>query len=259
MEYQFLESRIENRILRITLSRENQLNALNKEMIRELRAIFESVDKENLDVRGVVITGKGDKAFAAGADIKELTSIGVDEAYVLSQEGHTTFDLIEGFRIPVVAAINGYALGGGFEIALACHIRIAASTARMGLPESSLGLIPGYGGTQRLTQVIGRAKAIEMMCSGEMIDAIQALDMGILSYVTPPGEVVPKAVEIIEKMTRNSPESTSKILEASLMNLTQPDDGYRFERKTFAEILQTENAREGINAFLEKRKPTFKT
>lgn len=259
MEYQFLESKIENRILLITLSREDQLNALNKDMIRELRTILESVDKEKLDIRGVVITGKGNKAFAAGADIKELTRLGVDEAYMLSQEGHTTFDLIEGFRIPVVAAINGYALGGGFEVALACHIRVGASSAKIGLPESTLGLIPGYGGTQRLTQLIGRAKAIELMCSGELMDASTALDLGILSYVTPPEEVVPKALDIIEKMTRNAPESTTKILEATLMNLTQPEDGYRFERKAFAEILQTDNAREGITAFLEKRKPGFKS
>lgn len=259
MEYQFLESKIENRILLITLSREDQLNALNKDMIRELRAILESVDKEKLDIRGVVITGKGDKAFAAGADIKELTRLGVDEAYMLSQEGHTTFDLIEGFRIPVVAAINGYALGGGFEVALACHIRVGASSAKIGLPESTLGLIPGYGGTQRLTQLIGRAKAVEVMCSGELMDASTALDLGILSYVTRPEEVVSKALEIIEKMTRNAPESTGKILEATLMNLTQPEDGYRFERKAFAEILQTDNAREGITAFLEKRKPGFKS
>lgn len=259
MEYQFLESKIENRVLLITLSREDQLNALNNAMIRELRTILESVEKEKLDVKGVIITGKGDKAFAAGADIKELISLGVDDAYVLSQEGHATFDMIEAFRIPVIAAINGYALGGGFEVALSCHIRVGSVVAKLGLPESKLGLIPGYGGTQRLTRLVGRAKAIELMCSGEMIDASQALDLGILSYVTPSGETVQKSMEIIDKMTQNSPESTSKILEATLMNLTHPEDGYRFERKTFADILQTNNAREGISAFLEKRKPKFKT
>ncbi|HLT93595.1 MAG TPA: enoyl-CoA hydratase/isomerase family protein, partial [Membranihabitans sp.] len=136
MEYQFLDTRVDHRILHITLSREDQLNALNKGMIRELRTVLESVDKDPQDIKGIIITGKGQKAFAAGADIKELTGIGVDEAYVLSQEGHVTFDLIENFRLPIVAAIHGFALGGGFEVALACHIRIGSVTATLGLPES---------------------------------------------------------------------------------------------------------------------------
>ena len=257
MEYQFIDTRVDHRILHITLSWEDQLNALNKGMIRELRTVLESVDKDPQDIKGIIITGKGQKAFAAGADIKELTGIGVDEAYVLSQEGHVTFDLIENFRLPIVAAIHGFALGGGFEVALACHIRIGSVTATLGLPESKLGLIPGYGGTQRLTRIVGRAKAIEMMCSAEMIDAQQALEMGILSYVTSSETLIEKATEIIHKITRYSPESVGKILEATSLYHTQPEDGYRFERKAFADILQTENAREGIAAFLEKRKPRF--
>lgn len=258
MEYQFLETSIEHRILQITLSREEQLNALNKAMIRELRTVLESADKGQLDIKGIIITGKGQKAFAAGADIKELTGIGVDEAYVLSQEGHVTFDLMENFRLPIVAAIHGYALGGGFEVALACHIRIGSTSATVGLPESKLGLIPGYGGTQRLTRIVGRAKAIELMCSGEMVDAQQAKELGILSYVTTPETLLDKAIEIINKMTRFNPESVGKILEATALHQNQPEDGYRFERKAFADLLQTENAREGIIAFLEKRKPEFR-
>ena len=258
MEYQFLETRIDQRILQIILSREDQLNALNKAMIRELRTVLESVDKDQLDIKGIIITGKGQKAFAAGADIKELSDIGIDEAYVLSQEGHVTFDLIENYRLPIVAAIHGFALGGGFEVALACHIRIGSSTSKLGLPESKLGLIPGYGGTQRLTRITGRARAIELMCSGELIDATQALELGVLSYVTPPDGVMEKATEIINKMTSHSPDSVGKILTATLLHQTQPEDGFRFERKAFADILQTENAHEGIAAFLEKRKPHFK-
>lgn len=257
MTYQFIETQIENSIQIVTLSREDQLNALNKQMISELRHFFESLEDERKGIKGVVITGKGKKAFAAGADIKDLTSLNVDEAYILSQDGHKTFDLIESFRTPVIAAINGYALGGGFEVALSCHIRIANSSARMGLPESTLGLIPGYGGTQRLTKIIGRARAIELMCSGDMISAADAAELRIVSYVTEPGKEVQKAVEIIEKMTKNSPESVGKILEATLMTLNQPEDGYRWERNAFAEILQTENAKEGMQAFIEKRKPEF--
>src|SRR5690554_5318984 len=257
MEYQFLESKIENRVLLITLSREDQLNALNNAMIRELRTILESVEKEKLDVKGVIITGKGDKAFAAGADIKELISLGVDDAYVLSQEGHATFDMIEAFRIPVIAAINGYALGGGFEVALSCHIRVGSVVAKLGLPESKLGLIPGYGGTQRLTRLVGRAKAIELICSGEMVHANEAAELNIVSHVTEPGKEVDKAVEIIEKMTRFAPESVGKVLEATLLHQTQPEDGFRYERKAFAELLQSKNAKEGMLAFMEKRKPEF--
>lgn len=257
MNYQFLEVKIIERILHIILSRESQLNALNIEMIRELRDLFQSTEILKQKIKGIVITGKGNKAFAAGADIKELTHLNEDETYLISQEGHRTFDLIENFRVPVVAAINGYALGGGFELALACHIRIAHSGSRVGLPESSLGLIPGYGGTQRLTRITGRARAIEMMCSGEMIDTHQALTLGLISYITEPGEEVAKAIEIIHKMTRYSADSTQKILASSLMSLSHPEDGYRYERKAFAEILQTDNAKEGMSAFIEKRKANY--
>lgn len=258
MEYQFLETRTENNVLIVILSREENLNALSHAMVSEIRQLFESLDQNYPDIKGIVITGKGQKAFAAGADIKELTNLNPDEAYVISQDGHKTFDLIERCRIPVVAAINGYALGGGFELALACHIRIADTMAQMGLPESTLGLLPGYGGTQRLTYLVGRAKAIELMCSGEMIPATDARTLGIVSYVTTPGIEVRKSIELIEKMTKNAKTSVGKILEASLMNIYQPEDGYRFERKAFSELLDSENAREGMQAFIEKRKPEFK-
>lgn len=257
MEYQFLETRIENNVLIVTLAREDQLNALNRKMIGEIRQLFEALDKDLSGIRGVVMTGKGNRAFAAGADIKELTILNVDEAYMISQDGHTTFDLIENFRIPVIAAINGYALGGGFEVALACHIRVANFSARIGLPESTLGLIPGYGGTQRLTRIVGRARAIELICSGEMVQANEAAELNIVSHVTEPGKEVEKAVEIIEKMTRFAPESVGKVLEATLLHYTQPEDGFRYERKAFAELLQSKNAKEGMLAFMEKRKPEF--
>src|SRR5690606_22888219 len=257
MEYQFLETRIENNVLIVTLAREDQLNALNRKMIGEIRQLFEALDKDLSGIRGVVMTGKGNKAFAAGADIKELTILNVDEAYMISQDVHTTFDLIVNFRIPVIAAINGYALGGGFEVALACHIRVANSSARIGLPESTLGLIPGYGGTQRLTRIVGRARAIELICSGEMVQANEAAELNIVSHVTEPGKEVEKAVEIIEKMTRYAHESVGKVFEATLLHDKQPEDGCRYERKAVAELLQSKNAKEGMLAFMEKRKPEF--
>lgn len=257
MEYQFLETRIENNILIVILSREDQLNALTHGMVLELRQLFEFLDQDGSSIKGVIITGKGNKAFAAGADIKELMKLNVDEGYMVSQDGHKTFDIIEQCRIPVVAAINGYALGGGFELALACHIRVANTMAQMGLPESTLGLIPGYGGTQRLTRIIGRAKAIELMCSDDMISASNARDLGIVSYITAPGIEVRRSIEVIDKMTQNARTSVGKILESTLMSVYHPDDGYRFERKAFAELLQSANAREGMKAFIEKRKPEF--
>lgn len=257
MEYQYLDTRIESNILIVKLSREDHLNALNHEMIAELRQLFEKLKKNEDGFKGVVITGSGSKAFAAGADIKELMKLNVDDAYMVSNDGHTTFDLIEECSIPVVAAINGYALGGGFELALACHIRIADTVAQMGLPESSLGLIPGYGGTQRLPRIVGRAKAIELMCTGKMIHATYAKELGIVSYVTTPGFEVQKSVEVINKMTKNAPTSVEKILKATLMSVNQPEDGYRFEREAFAKLLQSDNAREGMTAFIEKRKPEF--
>lgn len=257
MEYKYLDTRVENNVLVVRLSREEHLNALTYAMIAELRQLFEDLEKNEHDFKGVVITGRGNKAFAAGADIKELMKLNVDEAYVVSKEGHTTFDLIEGCSIPVIAAINGYALGGGFELALACHIRVADTVAQMGLPESSLGLIPGYGGTQRLPRIIGRAKAIELMCSGEMIHATFAKELGIVSYVTTPGLEVRKSIELVEKMTQNASTSVSKILKATLVSINQPEDGYRVERESFAKLLQSDNAREGMSAFIEKRKPEF--
>lgn len=258
MEYKFLETRIEKEILIVVLSREDHLNALTPLMVTELRQLFESLNQDGSSIKGVVLTGKGNKAFAAGADIKELTKLNVDEGYMVSQDGQKTMDLIEKCRIPVIAAINGYALGGGFELALACHIRIANTIAQMGLPESTLGLLPGYGGTQRLTHIIGRAKALELMCSGDMISASNARDLGIVSYITAPGIEVRRSIDVIEKMTRNARTSVGKILEATLMNVYNPEDGYRFERKAFAELLQSDNGHEGMKAFIEKRKPEFK-
>ncbi|MBY5957087.1 enoyl-CoA hydratase/isomerase family protein [Membranicola marinus] len=256
MEYKYLDNRIESNILIIRLSREDHLNALNHEMVAELRQLFEELKSNEKGYKGVVITGSGSKAFAAGADIKELMTLNVDDAYMISKDGHTTFNLIEECSIPVIAAINGYALGGGFELALACHIRVADTVAQMGLPESTLGLIPGYGGTQRLPRIIGRAKAIELMCSGEMIHATYAKELGIVSYVTTPGFEVQKSIEVIKKMTKNAPTSVGKILKATLDH-EQAEDGFRYEREAFAKLLQSDNAKEGMTAFIEKRKPEF--
>lgn len=258
MSYKYLETREEKNVLVIILSREKSLNALTHEMIKELRHLFTKLNHDPGHIKGVVITGRGSRAFAAGADIKELIDLNEDSAYSVSLEGHKTMELIEKSPFPVIAAINGYALGGGFEVALACHIRVADTTAQMGLPEATLGLLPGYGGTQRLIKIIGRAQAIELMCSGDMIKAPRALEMGIVSYVTTPGLEVTKSIEIISNMTKNAPTSVSKILQATRLSLYNDEEGYRFERKAFSELINSPNGKEGMKAFIEKRKPEFK-
>lgn len=258
MEYKYLETRNENGITTLLLSREKNLNALNYEMLKEIRHFFEELNHDHKGIKGVILTGKGSRAFAAGADIKELMTLSPDEAYGVAQEGNKTMDLIEQTRIPVIAALNGYALGGGLELALACHIRIAAATARLGLPESSLGLIPGYGGTQRLTHIAGRAKAAELICSGEMISAEEAKELRLVSYVTEAGKEVEKAAEIIEKMSQHASTSVGKILAATGLATVSNEDGALFERKAFVELLHSENGKEGMQAFIEKRKPDFR-
>ncbi|WP_236975794.1 enoyl-CoA hydratase/isomerase family protein [Membranihabitans maritimus] len=245
-------------ILIISINREEQLNSLNKDTFKEIKSLLDTIPLEGDDaIQAIIITGAGSKAFAAGADIKEFTAITSREAEDLSIEGQKVFEEIENFPVPVIAAINGYALGGGFELALCCHIRIASSTSRMGLPECKLGLIPGYGGTQRLTHLVGRAKAIEIICSGEMMEARQAKDLGIVSYVTTPGNAVTKSLEVIRKITEHAPLSVKHVLKATHLNTIDPDKGYQYESKSFAQLFDTEDSKEGISAFLEKRKPNF--
>lgn len=243
------------RICYITINRESKLNALNKETLSELHeTIVKSYKDENTG--GIILTGAGQKAFVAGADISEFAAFDVDQGALLAKQGQTqVFDLIQNGNKPVIAAINGFALGGGLELAMACHIRIASETAKMGLPEVSLGLIPGYGGTQRLTQLIGKGRALEMILTGDMVTAEDAYRTGLVNHVVAPDELMAKAEEIIRKILNRSPLAIAKAIEA--INSGFSTEGYKSEILQFASCFGSDDFKEGTSAFLEKRKPHF--
>jgi enoyl-CoA hydratase len=244
-------------IQHIIINRESKLNALNKNTLAELHtAIYDAFNNDR--VGGIIITGAGQKAFVAGADISEFSSFDSAQGEQLARNGHRlVFNQIENGRKPVIAAINGFALGGGLELALACHIRIASENAKMGLPEVSLGLIPGYGGTQRLTQVVGKGKAFEMILTADMITAHDALQWGLVNYVVSQDELIGKAEEIMNKILTRSPMALETAIVA-VNSATQPGvDGYEKEIQGFAKSFDTPDFKEGVSAFLEKRKPDF--
>lgn len=258
MAYQFLLTIIENGILRITINREKKLNALNKETLIELNdAITKGL--QDAVVKGIVLTGAGEKAFVAGADISEFSAFNEEEALHLAKDGQTrVFDLIHQAEKPIVAAINGFALGGGLELAMACHIRIASHTARMGLPEVSLGLIPGYGGTQRLTQLVGRGNALEIILTGNMINAEKALQIGLVNHVVPNDEVVAKAEDILADIATRSPQAVAAAIRAVNASLVDGKNGFEVEIAEFSKCFGTADFKEGVTAFLERRSPDFK-
>ncbi len=240
----------------ITINRTKQLNALNKEVISELHQALKKAEEDNA-IRSVIIMGSGDKAFIAGADIKEFMNFTPEEGKQLSEEGQRLlFDFVEQMRTPVIAAINGYALGGGLELALSAHIRIASKTARLGLPEVSLGVIPGYGGTQRLAQHIGKGRAMEMILTGKMIGAEQALQYGLVSEVVENEKLLDKAVEIAEAIMKNSPVAIGLAIEA--VNSAYIRNGFKKESELFGQAFASEDFKEGTQAFVERRKPVFK-
>ena len=258
MTYENLLLNIKDGILYITINRESKLNALNKSTLGELHvAITDSLHDST--VGGIIITGAGSKAFIAGADISEFSDFNSDEGRNLSREGQTkVFDVIQNFEKPVIAAINGFALGGGLELALACHIRIAATNAKLGLPEVSLGLIPGYGGTQRLTQLVGRGKALEMILSADMISAEEAYRTGLVNYVVPAEELLLKAEELLHKILTRSPSAISAAIRAVNASLTDGVNGFDTEIQEFSNCFGTPEYIEGVSAFKEKRKPVFR-
>lgn len=258
MAYQFLLTIIENGILRITINREKKLNALNKETLIELNdAITKGL--QDAVVKGIVLTGAGEKAFVAGADISEFSAFNEEEALHLAKDGQAkVFDLIHQAEKPIVAAINGFALGGGLELAMACHIRIASHTARMGLPEVSLGLIPGYGGTQRLTQLVGRGNALEIILTGNMINAEKALQIGLVNHVVPNDEVVAKAEDILVDIATRSPQAVGAAIRAVNASLVDGKNGFEVEIAEFSKCFGTADFKEGVTAFLERRSPDFK-
>lgn len=257
IQYSNLKYAVKDSIGYVIINREPQLNALNQETLDELQDIFKHFNSDN-HVRGIILTGAGQKAFAAGADIKEFMDLSVIQARWLSERGHIIFsDLIESAPKPVIAAINGYALGGGLELALACHIRIASENAKMGLPEVSLGLIPGYGGTQRLPKLVGKGQAMQMILTGDMIDAQHAHAIGLVNEVISQDKLIFRAEEILQKIFTRSRVAVENAIEAINAAEDRQKNGNKVEMDAFGHLFGTEDFKEGVSAFLAKRTPNF--
>jgi enoyl-CoA hydratase len=258
MNFENLLITSENGIGQITINRPSKLNALNVATIQELHNAFETLDAD-ANIKVIIITGEGEKAFVAGADISEFANFSVEEGAQLAQQGQELlFDFVENLKTPVIAAVNGFALGGGLELAMACHFRVASDNAKMGLPEVSLGVIPGYGGTQRLPQLVGKGRALEMVMTAGMIDAETAKNYGLVNHVVPQTELLEFAKGIASKIMRNSPVAIGFAIKAINANFKDGIDGYKTEIKNFGKCFGTEDFKEGTTAFLEKRKADFK-
>ncbi len=257
MNYQNILSETNEGITSITINRPSKLNALNKATINELHNAFKVANKDK-NTKVIIITGSGDKAFVAGADISEFADFDVENGGKLAAKGQELlFDFVENLTTPVIAAVNGFALGGGLELAMACHFRIASENAKMGLPEVSLGVIPGYGGTQRLPQLVGKGRAMEMVMTAGMIDANQALDYGLVNHVTTLEDLMPFCEKIANKIMRNSSVAIKAAIKAINANYKDGVDGYKVEIKQFGKCFGTEDFTEGTTAFLQKRKAEF--
>ncbi|MDA8886119.1 enoyl-CoA hydratase-related protein [Bacteroidia bacterium] len=239
----------------ITINREEKLNALNVELIQEIGQEVARLNKEKT-VRGIILTGKGEKAFAAGADISEFANFGETEAKEMSTAGGQVFTSIEESEIPVIAAVNGYALGGGCELTMSCHVRIASDNALFGQPEVNLGVPPGYGGTQRLAQIIGRGRALDMLITAKSINAATALDYGLVTQVVSLEELMPTCIKYIEKLIGKSPLAIAEVIKCTNA-LYENVDGLQYEIDSFAKSFETNDFKEGTSAFLEKRKPSY--
>jgi enoyl-CoA hydratase len=244
-------------IYTLTIHRPQALNALNKDVFDILDNFF-TKNMGNYEVRGVVITGAGEKAFVAGADIKEFSGLSAEQGSALSKRGQDVFFKIEQFHAPVIAAVNGFALGGGCELAMACHIRVGGTNAKFGQPEVNLGLIPGYGGSQRLVQWIGKGKAIEMLLTADMIHVDEALALGLVTHKVEAGQEVHKAKEILQKIMAKGPLAVTKCIKLVNTYFDIHSKGYVDEYSAFGTMLQSYDCNEGVSAFLEKRKPNFK-
>ena len=258
MDFQNLLIQNKGRIQYIVINRESKLNALNKATLAELHIALTDAFK-NDSVGGIIITGAGTKAFVAGADIAEFDGQDANGGRQIAREGQSTvFDVIANGNKPVIAAVNGFALGGGLELAMACHIRIASDTAKMGLPEVTLGLIPGYGGTQRLTQLVGRGKALEMIMTADMITAADAFTIGLVNHVVFQDDLLPKAEEILNKILSRAPLALASAIKAVNDAAKDGVNGFETEIEEFARCFDTEDFKEGVSAFLQKRKAEFK-
>jgi enoyl-CoA hydratase len=257
MELKTLAANLQEGILTITINRPEQLNALNTAVFDELRLVFEDV-YQNPNIHGVIITGSGIKAFAAGADIKEFSQFNVEQGKHLSKNGHDVFFIIENSPVAVIAAVNGFALGGGCELAMACHLRIASTNAKFGQPEVNLGLIPGYAGTQRLVQLIGKGKALELLMTADAIGAEQALQLGLVNHVVELEELLPFSRQLVQKIMSKSPEAVARVIGAVNAHFTEGVDGFDREIELFGECFGTADFSEGVSAFMDKRKAEFR-
>lgn len=255
MNFENIVVELENYIAKITINRPESLNALNAKTIQELGACIGEFETD-VNCRVIIITGNGEKSFVAGADIKEFADFNAEKASELSKTGHDSlFNKIENCAKPVIAAVNGFALGGGLELAMACHIRYASENAKLGLPEVTLGLIPGYGGTQRLPQLVGKGWANELIFSAKMISAEKAKEIALVNEVFPLAELLPKTKELATLISKNSPQAISKAIE--VINQSDSREGYTLEINSFGSLFASQDKKEGVSAFLEKRKPNF--
>jgi enoyl-CoA hydratase len=258
MNYDTLLTSIENNTCVITINRPDKLNALNKNVFNDLdKAIDEVIN--NPEIKSAIITGAGPKAFVAGADIAEFAGLTKEQAMDLAQRGQDVFFKIENSPKPIVAAVNGFALGGGCELAMACHFRLCSENAKFGQPEVNLGLIPGYGGTQRLTQLVGKGKSMELQMTGNLIDAAEALRLGLVNHITLAEELLAKTKEILQIIHSKAPIAVSKVIQCintAVVNIDNTN-GYKKEVAAFGDCFITEDMKEGTTAFLEKRKAIF--
>ncbi len=256
MDYNNLLVEIENKIAVVTLNRPQALNALNKDLLKDISTFLDEVEK-NAEIRVIILIGSGEKSFVAGADIKEFSDFDGSQGEELARKGQEmVFNKVENFPKPIIAAVNGFALGGGLELAMACHFRIASDNAKLGLPEVTLGLIPGYGGTQRLPKLIGKGRAAQMIFTAEMIPAQNAYEMGLVNEVVPQSELMDKVKSIASKIARNSSTAISKAILA--INSSDLPSGFDVEIKSFGALFDEVDFKEGVAAFIEKRKPDFK-
>jgi enoyl-CoA hydratase len=257
MTFENILTEKENGLAVVTINRPTKLNALNKATILELHEAFKALDTDN-EVKAIIVTGSGEKAFVAGADIAEFADFSTEEGEKLAAIGQELlFDLVQNLGTPVIAAVNGFALGGGLELAMAAHFRVASDNAKMGLPEVSLGVIPGYGGTQRLPQLIGKGRAMELIMTAGMIGAEEAKAYGLVNHVVPQAELLDFTKGIAAKIMKNSPVAIAKAIQAINANYEDGVNGYSIEVRLFGESFGTEDFKEGTTAFLEKRKAAF--
>ena len=255
MNYQNLLIEISDKIAVVTLNRPQALNALNKELLGEISSFLDEAEN-NPEIRVLILTGSGEKSFVAGADIKEFSDFDASQGELLAKEGQEkVFNKLENFSKPVIAAVNGFALGGGLELAMAAHFRIASENAKLGLPEVTLGLIPGYGGTQRLPKLVGKGRAAQMIFTAEMIPAQRAFEIGLVNEVVPQAELLDRAKAIASKIASNSSTAIAKAIQA--VNASDTRDGFETEIKSFGELFDSADFKEGTTAFIEKRKPNF--